>query len=342
MPVSKKAEIPLVKAAFRKQFTVAMEAMGIESKNYYRKVRLPVSEPEDPESLVPLRPIYRLANVVAMEEGIPDFGSGVARLTPWHKVESLIPLINNSKTLGELIRIFCEKAVNQRSNADFRLCNEDAISWFGYHGPVILKNDVQIELYRITSMIQLVQLAAGSGWRPQRVELRMPEIDISTACSFIKQSELKFSSDVSRFSIPNILLKLPVSLIIPVTLKNSNSDYNIHGDFLETLRQIIPAFFDRGPCKIESIADVTELSVRTLQRRIRKHGTNFNQLLGEARFSLAKNYLADPTSTTAGIAAQLGYTDSAHFIRAFRRWSGMAPGEFRRNSADSEIVSTQE
>lgn len=341
MSESVKPEIPLVKAAFRKQFTVAMEVLGIEPKTYYRKVGLPLNDPEDHESLVPLRPIYRLANIVATEEGIPDFGPGVARLTPWHKVESLIPLINNSKTLGELITTFSVNAVDQRSNADFRLCNDEAISWFGYHGPIILKNDVQIELYRITSMIQFIQLAAGSGWRPQRIELRLPEIDIQTACPLIEQSEVTFSSEISRISIPNILLKLPVSLDIPVTLQGSNNDYNIHGDFIETLRQIIPAFFDRGACKIESIADVTELSVRTLQRRIRKHGTNFNQLLGEARFALAKNYLSNPTSTTADIAAQLGYTDSAHFIRAFRRWSGMAPGEFRRNSADSETVSTQ-
>jgi AraC-like DNA-binding protein len=341
MSESKKAEIPLVKAAFRKQFTVAMEAMSIDSKTYYRKVRLPVNDPEDLESLVPLRPMYRLANIVATEAGVPDFGARVARLTPWHKVESLEVVIGKSKTLGELIENFCKHAVNQRSHAYFRLHKDKSFCWFGYHGPVILKNDVQIELYRITSMIQFVQLAAGSGWRPQRVELRMIETDTSSACPLISQSELNFSSEVSRISIPNILLKLPVFLDIPVTLKASNNDYNIHGDFIETLRQIIPAFLDRGTCKIESIAEVTELSVRTLQRRIKNHEINFNQLLGEAKFALAKSHLADPASTTASISAQLGYTDSAHFIRAFRRWSGMTPSDFRKKIADSKAISTR-
>lgn len=330
MPIPDKTKIPLVKAAFRKQFTVAMEAMGIDSKHYYRKVRLPVNDPQDLESLVPLRPMYRLANIVATEENMPDFGSKVARLTPWHKVESLVPLIGKSKTLGELINTFCDKAVGQRSNADFRLNKDKSISWFGYHGPIILKNDVQIELYRITSMIQLVQLATGSGWHPQRVELRMPETMASMAGPLVNQSELTYSGEASRFSIPEILLKLPVSLHIPVTLPNRYNDYNINSDFIDTLRQILPTFFERGDCKIESIADVTEIGVRTLQRRIKAHGTSFHTLLGEARFALAKNRLEDPASTTAGIAAQLGYTDSAHFIRAFRRWSGMTPGEFRK------------
>lgn len=330
MSESKKAEIPLVKAAFRKQFTVAMEAMSIESRTYYRKVRLPVNDPEDLENLVPLRAMYRLANIVAMEEGIPDFGSSVARLTPWNEVESLIPLIGNSTSLGELINTFCKTASSQRSNAVFKLLHDNAISWFGYHGPIILKNDVQIELYRITSMIQLVQLAAGSGWSPSKVNLRMPEINISNACSLIGQSDLTFSCEVSGFSIPNILLKLPVNLNIPTTLLNSNNDYNIKGNFIETLRKIIPPFLERGSCKIESVAYVVELEVRTLQRRIKEHGTSFSELLGEARFALAKSRLACPTSTTAGVAAQLGYTDSAHFIRAFRRWSGMTPSEFRK------------
>ena len=83
-----KPEIPLVKGAFRKQFTVAMAVMGISSEYYYRKVRLPAQDPEDLESTVPLRPMYRLANIVAVEEGMPDFGSRVAQLTPWHKVDS--------------------------------------------------------------------------------------------------------------------------------------------------------------------------------------------------------------------------------------------------------------
>ncbi len=341
MSIPDKTQIPLVKAAFRKQFTVAMEAMGIDSKHYYRRVRLPVNDPQDLESLVPLRPIYRLANIVATEESLPEFGSTVARLTPWHTVESLVPLIGNSETLGELINTFCEHAINQRSYAEFRLYKDNAVSWFGYHGPTMLKNDVQIELYRISSMIQLVQLATGSGWRPQRVELRMPKLISSKVCPLISQSELTFSSEVSRFSIPKILLKLPVSLTIPVTLPSHSNDYNINGNFIQTLRQIMPIFFEHGSCKIESIADVTEIGVRTLQRRIKAHGTSYNVLLGEARFALAKSRLEDPAATTKGIAAELGYTDSAHFIRAFRRWSGMAPGEFRRNGADSEFVSTQ-
>jgi len=307
-----------------------MEAMGIDSKRYYRRVRLPVNDPQDLESLVPLRPMDRLANVVATEERMPDFGSRVAQLTPWHEVESLVPLIGKCKTLGELINTFCEKVVNQRSKADFRICKENSISWFGYHGPIILKNDVQLELYRITSLIQLVQLAAGSGWRPRQVELQMSEMITSKACPLISRSELTFSCEASRFSIPEILLKLPISLKIPLTLPNHYSEYNINGDFIETLRQILPTFFERGNCKIESIADVTEIGVRTLQRRIKAHGTSFHALLGEARFALAKSMLEDPDSTTAGIAAQLGYTDSAHFIRAFRRWSGMTPSEFRK------------
>lgn len=72
------------------------------------------------------------------------------------------------------------------------------------------------------------------------------------------------------------------------------------------------------------------MDLHYIQRRIKAHGTSFNVLLGEARFALAKSGLKDPDSTTTGIAAQPGYTDSAHFIRAFRRWSGMTPGEYKK------------
>ena len=327
----RETSLPTMKSGFKKYFTEAMIEMGIKPGPYYRKVGLPVKDPEDLDSLIPLRPIYRLANRVAIEENIPNFGSLVVKLKPWHKAETLGPLIAQSSTIGDLLNTFCKVVAGQRALADFRVTTDGETVWFGYHGPNIIKNDVQMELYRLTGMMQLVQLGAGSGWRPERVEVRMPGCDIHNACRWTKQCNVTFSSVDSRITLPRIVLKLPVNIDIPETSFPKNSAFDINDNFIDTLKQIIPIYLGQRPCKIEIIARITELRIRTLQRLLRAHGTSFTELLGQVRFELAQFKLAQKSFSTAEISAYLGYSDSAHFIRAFRRWSGLTPSEYRKS-----------
>lgn len=331
-----KENIPLAKAAYKKQFTEAMIKMGVKPGPYYRKVGLPAKDPEDLESLIPLRPMYRMANIVALQEGIPNFGSRVAQLKPWHKIETLGPLIAASETLEALLLSFCKVASGQRSLADFQVNREDDGFWFGYHGPNIIGSDVQMELYRLTGMIQLVQLATGTSWRPVRVELRMPKIDMRPSCNLIARSNLAFSCDDSRFSVPDFVLRLPVNMNPPNTPKGSGIRYDINADFKNSLHQIILIYLHR-PCKIESISKVTEIEVRTLQRRLKEHGTSFAGLYREARFEMAKNKLEKTSSTIAIIAAELGYKEATNFVRAFKKWSGMTPGQYRKQPQISGV-----
>ena len=153
--------IHLVKAAFHAQFKKAMEARGISASYYFRKFKLPV-EIDDPESLLPLKPFFQLINIVAIDEEMPDFGSFVAQTTPWHRVMSLGPLIESSKNLGNLLQTFCEIASSQSSLVKFTLEDDGKDFYFCYSDFPIYQGDVQMELYRITSMIQLVQLASAA------------------------------------------------------------------------------------------------------------------------------------------------------------------------------------
>ena len=82
---------------------------------------------------------------------------------------------------------------------------------------------------------------------------------------------------------------------------------------------------------IEVIADIAGLSTRSLQRIMKKHGISDNEMLNDARQQYAETKLRDPASKISDIAYQLGYNDTAHFTRAFKRWTGMTPSQFRNN-----------
>jgi AraC-like DNA-binding protein len=326
--------IHMVKAAFHAQFKMAMENCGLSADAYFKKVKLP-TEVIDPECLLPLKPFFYLINIVSINEDIPGFGSLVAQTTPWHEVLSLGPLIENSKSLKHLLETFCEVASSQSSLVKFSLIDEDSHYSFSYSDRPIYKGDIQMELYRLTSMIQLIQLATGEKWRPEYIRFNMPQTKAVNASPLLTKSNLAFSQTDSAISIQNDLLQLPVKL------KNTGkiiSDNNNHAgkniDFADSIRNIINTYSQTNNISIEETAGIIDMSVRTLQRRLSDHGLHFNELLNDAKFAHAKTKLQDSQMPIMEIAKSLGYSDAAHFTRAFHNWSGISPTAFRNGQGN--------
>jgi AraC-like DNA-binding protein len=78
------------------------------------------------------------------------------------------------------------------------------------------------------------------------------------------------------------------------------------------------------------IAQKLATSERTLQRRLKAEGHTFAELLDDVRAALARRYLTEPTLAASEVGFLLGYSEPSSFHRAFKRWAGESPIEFRR------------
>lgn len=83
---------------------------------------------------------------------------------------------------------------------------------------------------------------------------------------------------------------------------------------------------------IANVATRLSMNVRTLQRCLGDEGLIFRALLGECRRRHATAALAAGRLSISAIARQLGYSDSAHFARAFRGWTGRTPSDYQKES----------
>jgi len=81
------------------------------------------------------------------------------------------------------------------------------------------------------------------------------------------------------------------------------------------------------------VARALHVSVRTLQRKLGEAGTTFREVSDGTRRHLAEEYLSDPAVSIAEVAFLLGFSDQSSFNRAFHRWTGDAPGRWRRRRA---------
>ena len=102
-------------------------------------------------------------------------------------------------------------------------------------------------------------------------------------------------------------------------------------DIGQRVRQAIGARLasGHGSPDIRLVADTVGTSVRTLQRRLRERGLTYGDVVQHARYAAARHMLQDPGRRIGEIARKLGYSDHAHFTRAFQRWAGLTPRRFR-------------
>ena len=95
-----------------------------------------------------------------------------------------------------------------------------------------------------------------------------------------------------------------------------------------------------GEMQIETVARALGASTRSLQRRLAKAGLSFQELLEHTRRDAASEYLSNSQLSIGEVAYLLGYSEPAAFHRAFKRWHGITPREFRtlRNNRSHTIV----
>jgi AraC-like DNA-binding protein len=122
-------------------------------------------------------------------------------------------------------------------------------------------------------------------------------------------------------SVKEFLRTAPESIL--VKYKNGSS---LSARIRRRLRQLLPGELP----DFERLAGELNMTTATMRRRLHEEGASYQGIKDQLRRDLAIGYLSHSDRSVMDIALELGFSERSAFHRAFRKWTGASPGEFRR------------
>lgn len=151
----------------------------------------------------------------------------------------------------------------------------------------------------------------------------------------LKDCQLLFSTSSARLSIPSSLMLKTIPLANLAAFKEAEilcakelKTLNQASAYKSKVKQKLLANSENFPSQA-IMASLFNMTSRTLHRRLVNEGTCYRDILEDVKETLAISYLTNTNMTIKEISYFLGYEDDRNFSRAFRRWQGLSPSQYR-------------
>lgn len=333
--------MPMIRQKPFFQLVTALDEMGVNVTRRFSQFGIPAWQYGDDEDLIPLADFVKVFDVAAGIAGSDLIGRMVAERIDVADLGAFGRSVASSLTVFDGMQTACELVPKEVTTLRFWLePHEDG--YLFCRKQLYSKPDIEhalhvLEQYTLALLTQIVRLGAGPQWQPSAMCMSIAQGNISTKWADRFDTRVHFETPFSAIFVPASVLSEPLPpLPAPAKLKQQRRKWDettAQLDLVPAIRELLSSFIRIGEqdrIRLEAIAEVSGLSARTLQRRLAADGKSFHKLLDQARYMVAMDLMTDPDVRIADLAEFAGYENPQHFIRAFKRWTGMTPGAYRK------------
>ena len=189
-----------------------------------------------------------------------------------------------------------------------------------------------------SSSVRIMRSLTGKNLSPLEVRFIYPQPESTAEYERVFCCPVYFGQKENSFAIDFGMINTPILMSNPGLLEyfenyaqNFLAELDRKDEFTRATTLIILSRLDDEKLSINKVAKEMSVSVRTLQNRLESEGVVFSDLLKDTRERLAKRYLTENYSVEQ-ITYLLGFSDPSVFRKAFKKWSGITPREYRERS----------
>lgn len=311
-----------------------VETRGGSIARIFRRVDLPLSTLDSPDLPLPLNEQFKVLSEAGREIGDPYFGASLGRLVSMQKLSAFGTWVCGAPTLAGSINR-SERGLNRflqtATNLQLRVSGTTA-RWSiefldkGHDGRF------QNELLGVSYLIDGIRHYAGSRWSPMLIRSTCVGAEQARALERIFEAPVLHDAPVSS-------VEFDVALLAATGKRERSPDFDTEPTIPPApgIREDVAALSAiallEGHPKIDWVAQKLDTSRRSLQRSLEAEGCSFSDVLDGLLKERAILLLRSTDRSVTDIALRLGYSDAAHFSRAFRRWTGTTPLRYRKGPA---------
>lgn len=248
----------------------------------------------------------------------------------------------SAPTLGEGLDVFIRYVPTRipylrwrtRSDSDDWQVEVRAQMDLGDIGPLL----IEVPLLTLGSYLRTLQ-----GGKLAGVRFEFPHAPLTDLAAYQRVFPGDFRFDAARAAlvVPRACRALPNpgydEVLWTTALRRCEASLQDHAG-AALIGQVVEALHDslehpqpgRTPPTLAAMAARLNVSVSTLNRRLRDAATSYQALVDDARRQRARELLANPRRRVTDVATDLGFQDPTSFVRSFKRWYGATPGRYRR------------
>ena len=320
----------------------ALAHHGVDTAALLTVVGIDASVLADPEQRIPLAASTRLWDAAVEITGDDAFGIEVSRFTTAGSFHGLGQAFMSSPTLRaalERVARFSRVTADMASTS-IHVEGDEFVYVNGWRPGATPPADISM-VATMAAVVRAPWTMHGRDLAPTRVEVKHRRPRNCGSLRGLLPCPLRFDAPEFRLAFRLADVERPAPgghHRLAAAADAAVLDYldtlridNHGGAVTRQVRDVLADAIAAGEPDVAAIASELAISSRTLQRRLSDEGTTFRDVLADTRRDLAMALLRDPERSVTAIGRRLGFSETAAFTRAFRRWTGGSPTAWRRS-----------
>ncbi len=325
----------LVDAVWARRVVAELDHAGLATSEFLAAVGLSRDQLARPDAHIPFDAHVMLFEQAALGLKEPCFGFRLGSTVELTEAGLVAYITLNSHDLGGALRNMCRylAILTEGAVCELRRDAGEVRLLLSPVDPVGLASR-QLPEFSAALMVRLCDAITDQRARPSRLELRhglvCPMLPRRLGLPVIaSQGQFALVFDDASLALPIVNADARLFDLLQVYAEGLLADRAHKDDLVARARRWILQYLHTGEVAVARLASGLGMSNRTLGRRLAEEGLTPARLIEQLRQELARNYLADRAFPLGRITYLLGYSDLSAFTRAFRRWTGRTPSEWR-------------